>query len=96
VNLFCRLLVSSLSAIQNNLGELFTLLSLVDPDKFDDRDEFVGKYSHMQVSGGVDDVTSLQKAIAPYFFRRMKFDVEKSSVSPQSSDMSNLRNKHSS
>jgi chromodomain-helicase-DNA-binding protein 7 len=64
--------------IQNNLGELFTLLHFLDPDEFDSREEFNAKYAHLQTSGQASDVTALQEVIRPYFYRRMKHDVEKS------------------
>ena len=51
---------------------------MIDHDEFPDRDAFEAKYSHMQTTGSAKDVTSLQEVIRPYFFRRMKFDVEKS------------------
>lgn len=56
---------------------MFTLLSFIDPDRFNDRAEFDAKYAHLQKSGEAEDVTSLQKVIQPYFYRRMKGDVEK-------------------
>jgi SNF2 family DNA or RNA helicase len=59
------------------LGELFTLLHLVDSYVFPNRGEFEGKYAQLQTTGGAKEVNDLQKAIQPYFFRRMKYDVEK-------------------
>lgn len=50
---------------------------MIDPLKFDSREEFESKYADLQKSGGVEEVSELHKAILPYFFRRMKSDVEK-------------------
>ncbi len=63
--------------IQNSLGELFTLLQLLDPDQFASRAEFVDKYSHINKTGGTKDIESLHSTLQPYLFRRMKNDVEK-------------------
>lgn len=64
--------------IQNNLGELFTLLHLCDPAQFPSRNEFTDKYKDIQETGGAEEVTELHKIMKDYMFRRMKGDVEKS------------------
>ena len=61
--------------IQNNMTELWTLLNVVDPEKFDDLPGFLAKYGDMQSKESVDE---LHENIRPYFLRRLKEDVEKS------------------
>ncbi len=61
--------------IQNNVDELWALLSFVDPHSFDDREGFVSLYGDITVTQQVSELHSL---IQPYLLRRMKEDVEKS------------------
>lgn len=61
--------------IQNNMNEMWTLLNIVDPDKFDDVGEFLEKYGDMKSKERVDE---LHESIRPYILRRLKEDVEKS------------------
>lgn len=58
--------------MQNNLTELFTLLQLIDPVKFFDRESFEDRYKDLQSTGTSKDVTDLHKLLQPYLFRRMK------------------------
>ena len=48
-----------------------SLLRLVDPERFADRDEFVAKYGEMATA---EQVSSLHDALRPYILRRMKDD----------------------
>ena len=68
--------------IQNNMNEMWTLLNIVDPDKFDDVGEFLEKYGDMKSKERVDE---LHESIRPYILRRLKEDVEKS-VPPKERD----------
>jgi len=61
--------------IQNNMSELWALMNVIDPDTFDDCDEFMGRYDNMQSKERVDE---LHEVIRPYMLRRLKEDVEKS------------------
>lgn len=61
--------------IQNNMNELWALMNVVDPDRFDDCDEFMDTFDKMQSKDLVD---KLHEMIRPYILRRLKEDVEKS------------------
>ena len=61
--------------IQNNMQEMWTLLNIVDPDSFDDIDEFLDRYGDIKSKDRVDE---LHETIRPYILRRLKEDVEKS------------------
>lgn len=61
--------------IQNNMSELWSLMNVIDPDTFDDCDEFMERYDNMQTKERVDE---LHELIRPYILRRLKEDVEKS------------------
>lgn len=61
--------------IQNDVQEFWTLLNFVDPDTFDDDDDFNERYGDMKEKETVD---SLHEEIRPYILRRLKEDVEKS------------------
>lgn len=61
--------------IQNNMNELWTLMNFIDPDEFEDCDEFMEKYGNMKSKESVD---GLHGVIRPYILRRLKEDVEKS------------------
>ena len=69
----CTLLTGT--PIQNNLSELFNLLSFLDQKTFDDEGEFMEKYGTLKESGQVDDLKTL---IKPYILRRVKSEVESS------------------
>ena len=60
--------------IQNNMQEMWTLLNIVDPDSFDDVDEFLDRYGDIKSKDRVDE---LHETIRPYILRRLKEDVEK-------------------
>ncbi|ELP87418.1 chromodomain helicase hrp1, putative [Entamoeba invadens IP1] len=62
--------------IQNNLGELWTLLNYIEPKKFGSLEEFDKMYGN--IDNNPEQVTELQKSIKPFLLRRVKSDVEKS------------------
>jgi SNF2 family DNA or RNA helicase len=61
--------------LQNNIGELFALLSFIDRNHFCDFDAFMKQYGNMS---DAKQVEQLQEEIRPYMLRRLKGDVEKS------------------
>ncbi|KAL9653103.1 hypothetical protein ABK040_006321 [Willaertia magna] len=61
--------------LQNNLQELFSLLHFLDPDTFDDPEDFARQYGDLKNS---DELEKLHTLISPYLLRRLKEDVEKS------------------
>lgn len=61
--------------IQNNVQEFWTLLNFIDPDDFDDADEFQKKYGDIKSKERIDE---LHEEIRAYILRRLKEDVEKS------------------
>ena len=69
-----KLLLSG-TPIQNNMNELFSLLSIVDPATFHDADAFGAQFNEMKDKETAD---KLHELIRPYILRRLKEDVEKS------------------
>ena len=69
----CLLLTGT--PLQNNMSELWTLMSFVDPTVFNDLDDFLEKFENMGTASQVDD---LHKLLRPYLLRRVKEDVESS------------------
>lgn len=69
-----RLLLSG-TPLQNNINELFSLLSFLEPTQFSSQEAFVKDFGDMQ---NEDQVTKLQAILKPLMLRRMKEDVEKS------------------
>lgn len=61
--------------IQNNMTELWALLNVIDPNKFDDLNSFLEIYGNIKSKEGIDE---LHGNIRPYILRRLKEDVEKS------------------
>ncbi|OEU14438.1 SNF2_N-domain-containing protein [Fragilariopsis cylindrus CCMP1102] len=61
--------------IQNDVKEFWTLLNFIDPENYDDVDEFLEEYGDMKSKEKIDD---LHEKIRPYILRRLKEDVEKS------------------
>lgn len=61
--------------IQNNLKELYSLLSLINPNKFaiDDLDEFVDQYK--DIVDSKQDTDNLHALLKPYILRRTKEEV---------------------
>lgn len=72
---YCILLTGT--PIQNNLTELYTLLSFLHPEIFGDveLEDFTNQYGKLEGSTQVDSLHTLLK---PYLLRRMKNDVEAS------------------
>lgn len=69
-----RLLLSG-TPLQNNITELFSLLSFLEPLQFNSIAEFNKDFGDMQNEG---QVVKLQALLKPLMLRRMKEDVEKS------------------
>lgn len=69
-----KLLITG-TPLQNNIEELWTLLNLLDPNKFDSIDDFKERFGDLSEA---DQVTELQDLIKPYMIRRRKNEVEKS------------------
>ena len=69
-----RLLLSG-TPLQNNIHELFSLLSFLEPAQFSSQEAFLKDFGDMQ---NEDQVTKLQAILKPLMLRRMKEDVEKS------------------
>lgn len=60
--------------IQNNLTELFTLLSFIQPSQFSDYDAFSREYGNLS---NHEQVSRFQGLLRPFLLRRMKEDVAK-------------------
>ena len=69
----CRLLLSG-TPLQNNIHELYSLLSFLEPTQFHSQDAFMKDFGDMQ---NEDQVQRLQAILKPLMLRRMKEDVEK-------------------
>jgi chromodomain-helicase-DNA-binding protein 7 len=69
-----RLLLSG-TPLQNNINELYSLLSFLEPAQFSSQEAFVQEFGDMQ---NEDQVNKLQALLKPLMLRRMKEDVEKS------------------
>jgi len=61
--------------IQNDVKEFWTLLNFIDPDSFDNLQEFLDNYGDIKSKEKIDE---LHETIRPYILRRLKEDVEKS------------------
>ncbi|KAI8069985.1 SNF2 family N-terminal domain-containing protein [Gongronella butleri] len=61
--------------LQNNLDELYSLLSFMQPDVFNDEKQFFAEYGALQTASQVE---KLQGLLKPIMLRRFKEDVEKS------------------
>eukprot|EP00536_Pseudo-nitzschia_multiseries_P008966 jgi/Psemu1/199531/e_gw1.239.51.1 len=61
--------------IQNDVKEFWTLLNFIDPNNYDNIDEFMDEYGDMKSKEKIDE---LHDQIRPYILRRLKEDVEKS------------------
>ena len=69
-----RLLLSG-TPLQNNIQELYSLLSFLEPSQFNSQEAFIKEFGDMQ---NEDQVNKLQALLKPLMLRRMKEDVEKS------------------
>ena len=74
LSLETRLLLSG-TPLQNNIQELYSLLSFLEPDQFRSQTEFLKEFGDMQ---NEEQVKKLQALLKPLMLRRMKEDVEKS------------------
>ena len=70
-----RVLLLTGTPIQNNTGELWTLLNFIEPSKFYSEQKFLAEYGDVSNSEQID---RLHEVLRPYLLRRMKDDVEKS------------------
>ncbi|GMH41988.1 hypothetical protein BSKO_09907 [Bryopsis sp. KO-2023] len=68
------LLLLTGTPIQNNLSELFSLMNLLNPDRYDDLNHFLETYGGDPPT--VAQINDLQAALRPLLLRRMKEDVE--------------------
>jgi SNF2 family DNA or RNA helicase len=62
--------------VQNNVRELFGILNLLDPEKYDDEDDFLERFGRSTDKMSPEQVVELQNALKPILLRRMKEDVE--------------------
>ena len=69
-----RLLLSG-TPLQNNIQELYSLLSFLEPQQFNSEEAFIKEFGDMR---NEDQVCKLQALLKPLMLRRMKEDVEKS------------------
>jgi chromodomain-helicase-DNA-binding protein 7 len=60
---------------QNDVKEFWTLLNFIDPDNYNDLEEFLESYGDIKSKEKIDE---LHETIRPYILRRLKEDVEKS------------------
>ena len=72
---FNRTLLLTGTPIQNNIGELWTLMNFIDPENFQCSSSFLERYGDMKSKERIDE---LHEKIRPYILRRLKEDVEKS------------------
>ena len=79
---FGGILLLTGTPLQNKVKELWPLLNLLDPEAFDDEDEFEGDYEHdfesmeKKQSEGAVTVKPLIQLLYNYMLRRMKNHVE--------------------
>ena len=59
--------------LQNNVGELWSLLKFVDPQRFAEREKFEKVFGNISTANHVD---ALHAVLKPYLLRRLKTDVE--------------------
>ena len=70
---FDHLLLLTGTPLQNNTEELWTLLNLMDPERFESVDEFMVKFGTLTETSQVEELHTI---LRPYLLRRMKEDVE--------------------
>ncbi|KAJ9062473.1 hypothetical protein DSO57_1010496 [Entomophthora muscae] len=61
--------------LQNSVGELYSLLNFLQPDKFNDEKKFLEEFGNLKSEA---EVSELQEILKPLMLRRFKEDVEKS------------------
>ena len=69
----CLLLTGT--PLQNDTNELFSLLSFVAPDQFDDKDKFINDFGDLKTTS---QLQKLHSRLRPYLLRREKEVVERS------------------
>jgi len=69
------LLLLTGTPVQNNMREVYGLLNLLNPTRFNDVDEFLDKFGDER-GMTVEQVKAFQKELKPILLRRMKEDVE--------------------
>ncbi|XP_073385552.1 uncharacterized protein [Physcomitrium patens] len=70
------LLLLTGTPVQNNTKEIFSLLNLLDPEKFNSEEDFLEKYGEIEDAEQIKDLQ--ENILRPRLLRRMKEDVEKS------------------
>ncbi|KAK8806961.1 hypothetical protein WA158_003720 [Blastocystis sp. Blastoise] len=70
----CKVLLTG-TPLQNNTEELYTLLNFLQPDVFNDSEEYMENYGDLK---NAENLEKLHKSLKPFLLRRMKEDVEKS------------------
>lgn len=70
-----RILLLTGTPVQNNTGELWTLLNFIEPSKFYSSAKFLQEYGDLS---NAEQIERLHQVLKPYLLRRMKDDVEKS------------------
>ena len=74
-----RKLVLTGTPLQNHVAELWSILSFLDSNKFNDVDAFLERFGKLSTGGGtLEHVNQLNKLIKPHLLRREKDDVENS------------------
>lgn len=69
----CHRVLMTGTPLQNNLTELYTLMSFMDPKEFASEEDFLEKYADLSEKS----VVALHELLAPYFLRRTKANVLK-------------------
>ena len=70
-----RVMLLTGTPIQNNTGELWSLLNYIHPEKFTSFDDFKRSFGDLSSH---EQVENLNRVLKPYMLRRMKEDVEQS------------------
>lgn len=70
-----RILLLTGTPVQNNTKELWTLLNYIEPEKFNNMDQFLEQYGNLE---SYDQIQKLHTMLKPHFLRRMKDEVENS------------------
>ena len=71
---FANLLLVTGTPLQNSLGELWALLSILDREKFGQAEEFGERYGSLSTQS---EIARLHAELRPHLLRRLKKDVEK-------------------
>ncbi|XP_072959846.1 protein CHROMATIN REMODELING 5 isoform X2 [Typha angustifolia] len=71
-----KLLITG-TPLQNSVEELWALLHFLDPEKFNNKDDFVDRYKNLSSFNEIE-LANLHKELRPHILRRVIKDVEKS------------------